>query len=141
VIAKHVLRYLQGTVGYGLRYASSIDMRLQGYGNSDWAWSTIDRKSASRCCFNLGSTMVSWCNRKQTSVALSIAEAEYIAVYTAVREAVWLHKLLAGLFGQMLDPTMIHCDNQSYVKLLENPVCHDSTKHVEIKYHYVRDMV
>jgi hypothetical protein len=74
-------------------------------------------------------------------VALSTAEAEYIAVCMAVREAVWLRKLLAGLFGQMLDPTVIHCDNQSCVKLSENPVSHDRSKHVEIKYHYIRDMV
>jgi hypothetical protein len=74
-------------------------------------------------------------------VALSTAEAEYIAVCMAVREAVWLRKLLAGLFGQMLDATVIHCDNQSCVKLSENPVSHDTTKHVEIKYHYIRDIV
>jgi hypothetical protein len=117
VVAKHVLRYLRGTVGYGLRYASNIDMILQGYADSDWAGSTIDRKSTSGCCFNLGSAMVSWCSRKQTFVALSTAEAEYIAVCMAVREAVWLRKLLAGLFGQMLDTTVIHCDNQSCVKL------------------------
>jgi hypothetical protein len=74
-------------------------------------------------------------------VALSTAEAEYIAVCMAAREAVWLQKLLAGLFGQMLDPTVIHCDNQSCVKLSENPVSHDKSKHVEIKFHYIRDMV
>jgi hypothetical protein len=111
VTAKHVLRYLRGTVGYGLRYASSIDMRLQGYVDSNWAGSTIDKKSTFGCCFNLGSAMVSWCSRKQTSVALSTAEAEYIAVCTTIRKAVWLCKLLARLFGQMLDPTMINCDN------------------------------
>jgi hypothetical protein len=116
-------------------------MRLQGYADSDWVGSTIDRKSTFRCCFNLGSAMVSWCSRKQTFVALSTAEAEYIAICMTVREAVWLRKLLAGLFGQMMDPTVIHCDNQSCVKLLENPISHDSTKHVEIKYHYICDMV
>jgi hypothetical protein len=74
-------------------------------------------------------------------VDLSTAEAEYIAVYVAHREAVWLRKLLAGLFGQMLDPTMIHCDNQRCVKLSKNPVSHDRSKHVEIKFHYIQDMV
>jgi hypothetical protein len=108
VVAKHVLRYLRGTVGYGLRYASSVDMRLQGYADSDWAGSAVDRKSTSGCCFNFGSVVVSWCSRKQTFVALSTAKAEYIAVCMAVCEAVWLRKLLAGLFGQMLDPTVIH---------------------------------
>jgi hypothetical protein len=141
VTAKHVLRYLRGIIGYGLRYASCIDMRLQGYPDSDWAGSTIDKKSTSGCCFSLGSAMVSWCSKKQTSVALSTAEVEYIGVCTAVRKVVWLCKLLAGLFDQMLDPTVIHCENQSCVKLLENPISHDIAKHVEIKYHYIRDTV
>jgi hypothetical protein len=141
IVAKHVLRYLRGTVGHGLRYTSSIDMRLQGYTDSDWAGSAVDRKSTSGCCFTLGSAMVSWCSRKQTSVALSTAEAEYIALSVAVREAVWLRKLLADLFGHVLDSTVIHCDNQSCVKLSENPVFHDKSKHIEIKYHYIRDMV
>jgi hypothetical protein len=137
IVAKHVLRYLRGTVGHGLRYTSSIDMRLQGYTDSDWAGSAVDRKSTSGCCFTLGSAMVSWCSRKQTFVALSTAEAEYIALSVAVHEAVWLHKLLAYLFGHVLDSTIIHCDNQSCVKLSENPVFHDKSKHIEIKYHYI----
>jgi hypothetical protein len=133
IARKHVLRYLRGTVGYGLRYASGVDMRLQGYANADWAGSAVDRKSTSGCCFNLGSVMVSWCSRKQSSVALSTTEAEYIALCVAVREAVWLRKLLAALFGHEMDSTIIHCDNQSCVKLSENPVFHDkSLRHIEI---------
>jgi hypothetical protein len=64
ITTKHVLRYLQGTVGYGLRNASSVDMRLQGYANADWAGSAVDWKSTSGCCFTLGSAMVSWRSRK-----------------------------------------------------------------------------
>jgi hypothetical protein len=82
---KHVLRYLRGTVGYGLRYASSVDMSLQGYADADWAGSTVDQKITSDCCFTLGSAMVSWCSRKQSSVTLSIAEAEYIALSVALQ--------------------------------------------------------
>jgi hypothetical protein len=93
IAAKHVSRYLRGTIGYGLRYASSVDLSLQGYVNADWAGSAVDRKSTTSCCFTLGSTMVSWCSRKQSSVALRIVEAEYIALSLVVREAVWLHKL------------------------------------------------
>jgi hypothetical protein len=74
-------------------------------------------------------------------VALSIAEAEYNAISMEACEAMWLWNLLAGLFGQTPDPIMIHCDNQSCVKLSENPVSHDKSKHVEIKFHYIRDMV
>jgi hypothetical protein len=85
--------------------------------------------------------MVSWCNRKQTYVALSTTEAEYIALRVAVRKEMWLRKLLAELFGHEMDSTVIHCDNQSCVKLSENHVFHDKLKHIEIKYHYIRDMV
>jgi hypothetical protein len=84
--------------------------------------------------------MVSWCNRKQSYVALSTTEAEYIELSVEVCEAVWLRKLLTDLFGHEMDP-IIHCDNQSYVKIFENPLFHDRLKHVEIKYHYIRDMV
>ena len=85
--------------------------------------------------------MVSWFGRKQSVVALSTAEVEYIAACMAAREAVWLRKLLAGLSGQSLEPIVIHCDNQSCVKMSINPVQHNKTKHVEMKYHYVREMV
>jgi hypothetical protein len=141
ITTKHVLRYLRGTIGYGLRYASIVDLSLQGYVDADWAGSEVDQKSTSCCCFTSRSAMVSWCSRKQSSVALSTAEVEYIALSMAVREAVWLHKLLTYLFDHDMDPTIIHCGNQSYVKLSENPMFHDRSKHIEIKYHYIRYMV
>jgi hypothetical protein len=71
VATKHVLRYLCGTIGYGMRYDLGGEVRLQGYTDFDWAGSAVDRKSTSGCCFNLGSTMISWFSRKQTSVALN----------------------------------------------------------------------
>jgi hypothetical protein len=116
-------------------------MSLQGYADADWAGSAVDRKSTSDCCFTLGSAMVSWCSRKQSSVALSATEAEYIELSVAFCEAVWLRKILTNLFYHEMDSTIIHCDNQSCVKLSENPVFHDRLKHIEIKYHYIRDMV
>jgi hypothetical protein len=141
IAGKHGLRYLRGTVGYGLRYASGVDMRLLGYADADWAGSAVDRKSTFGCCSTLGSTMVSWCSRKQSSVALSTTEAKYPALSVAVREAMWLRKLLTDLFNHDVDSTIIHYDNQSCVKLSKNPMFCDKSKHVEIKYHYIRDMV
>jgi hypothetical protein len=85
--------------------------------------------------------MVSWCSRKQSSVDLSTAKAEYIALSVEVHEVVWLRKLLTNLFDHEMDSTIIHCDNQSCVKLSENPVFHDKSKHIKIKYHYIRGMV
>ena len=74
-------------------------------------------------------------------MALRTTEAEYIAASVASREAVWLQKLLAGIFDLELEPTLIHCDNQSCVRLSKNLVFHGKSKHLEIKYHYIRDMV
>ena len=141
VATKHVLRYVRDTIGYGLRYTSSSDMSLVNYSDSDWAGSVEDRKSTYGCCFGLGYVVVSWFSRKQHSIALSTAEVEYIAACMLACEAVWLQKLPASLFGQRLEPTLIHCDNQSCVKLSVIPIHHDRTKHVEMKYHYVREMV
>jgi hypothetical protein len=75
-----------------------VDLSLQGYADADWAGSAIDRKRTSGCFFTLGSAMVSECSRKQSSMALSTTEAEYIALSVAVREVVWLHKLMTDLF-------------------------------------------
>jgi hypothetical protein len=81
--AKHMLRYLRGTIGYGLRYVSGGDVKLQGYTDFDWARSAVDWKSTFGCYFSLVSGMISWLSRKQTSVALSTIEAEYIATSVA----------------------------------------------------------
>jgi hypothetical protein len=111
IVENDMLRYLRGAIGYGLRYVSGGEVKLKGYTNSNWAGSALDRKSTSGCCFNLGSGMISWLSKKQTSVALNTTEAEYIASSVVNREAVWLRKLLVVLFDLELEPTLIHCDN------------------------------
>jgi hypothetical protein len=105
----------------------SSKSRLHGYSDSNWAGSVADRKSTSRCCFSLGSGMISWFSRKRTSVALNTSEAEYMASCLACTEAVWLRKLLSGLFDIELDATSICCDNESCIKLSVNPVFHDKS--------------
>jgi hypothetical protein len=141
VAAKHVLRYLKRTIDYGLKYVSNREISLHGYVDSNSASSVVDRKSTSKCCSSLESIVIAWFSRKQTSVALSTTEAEYIATCSASKEAMWLKKLLAKLFDLKLEATCILCDNQSCMKLSENLVFHDKSKHIEIKYHYIRDMV
>ena len=88
IAAKHVLRYQKGTLDYGLRYVTYYEFGLVGYTNSDWDDSVIDQKSTSGCFFSLGSTVIAWCSRKQTSVALSMVEAKNIAACSACSEAV-----------------------------------------------------
>jgi hypothetical protein len=141
VAAKHVMRYLKGTIDCGLSYDGDHDFTLSGYTDANWAESVFDRKITSGCCFSLGSAMISWQSRKQSSIALSTMEAYYIAACSASCEAIWLRKLLTGLFDLEMKETLILCDNQSFIKMTENPVFHGRSKHIEICYHYIRDMV
>jgi hypothetical protein len=141
VVAKHVMRYLKGTIDYGLSDDGEHNFTLRGYIDADWVGSVADRKSTSGCCFRLGSSMILWQSRKQSSIALSTAEAEYIVACSASCEAIWLRKLLTGLFDLEMEATTILCDNQSCIKMTENHVFHDRSKHIEIRYHYIRDMV
>jgi hypothetical protein len=141
IVAKHVMRYLKGMLDYGLCYTRDCDFRLYDYTDSNWAGSASDKKNTSGYCFSLGSTLTLWQSRKQSSIALSTAEAEYIAACSASCEAIWLRKLLTSLFDLEMEATMILCDNQSCIKITENPVFHDKTKHIEIRYNYIRDMV
>jgi hypothetical protein len=138
---KHVLRYLRGTSEYGLWYRQIDEVKLHGFTDADWVGSPTDRKSTSGGIFSIGSTVVSWYIRKYRSVALSSAEEKYMAASQATCEAIWMRKILFGLFGSHLDLTVIYCDNQSCIKLSINPVFHDRSKHIDIWYHHFRDCV
>jgi hypothetical protein len=104
-------------ITYGLIYASNNDVQLHGFTNLHWEGSADDRKSTYRLCFSLGSAMMSWASRKQNFVSLSTMESYYISSCDACIEVVWIHNIVYGLFYQLLDSTVIYCDNQSYVKL------------------------
>ena len=141
IAAKHVMRYLKGTIELGLYYGRDHDYRLYGYTDSYWAGSVVDRKSTSGRCYCLGSTMISWFSKKQSNVSLSTVEAEYIVACSACCEAIWLRKLMPGLFDLELDTMVILCDNHIFIKMMENPVFHDKSKNIEIQYFYIQDMV
>ena len=100
IVANLILRYLKGIVDYGLQ-----KINLEGHVDSDWEGIAIDRKSTSGCCFSMGSGVISWFRRKQSSVALSIAKTEYVVACSASCEAVWLRKLLSDLFDLQLHAT------------------------------------
>ena len=104
---------MRGTIDYGLNNEANQKINLEGYVDSDWAGISVDRKSTSRCCFSMGSGVISWFSRKQYCVALSTAEAEYVAACSGSCEVVWLRKLLSDSFDLQMDATCIHCDNQS----------------------------
>ena len=141
VAGKHILRYFCGTVAYGLRYSSNGGVLLLGYTDFDWGGNVVDQNITSRYCFSLGSMMISWSSRNKVLVSQRTTEDEYTTASTACREAVWLRKLHGGLFDVNIDPTMIKCDNKSCIKLSKNPLLHDNLKHIEMKYHFIQDMV
>jgi hypothetical protein len=138
---KHVLCYLSGTLEYRLLYERSGGVRLTRFTDFDWTGCAEDIKSTLGCCFSIGSGIISWFNRKQKSVALSSAEVEDMAASLATCEALWLRKLLLGLFRQELEAIVIHFDNHSCIKLSENLVFHDRSKNINIMYHFTRDFV
>ena len=109
--AKHVMRYLKETLDYWLIYTSDNEISLHGFTDSDWEGSAKDRKSTLGGCFSLGLGMISWFSRKHISIALSTTEEEYIVACSACSEAIWLQKMLAGLFDELIDVTDIFCDN------------------------------
>ena len=90
IAAKHILHYLHSIVEYGIRYFQDEGIKLIGYTDANWVGSTTNKRSTSRCCFSLGSGVVSWFSRKQKSVALSSAEEKYIAASMVTCEAIWL---------------------------------------------------
>eukprot|EP00253_Pinus_taeda_P032032 PITA_32032 len=138
--AKNLLRYLRGTISHGVRYTAE-NVKLHDYSNIVWAGSVEDRKRTSGCCFSLCSATISWMSRKQKSVALSTVETEYIATSMSSCKVAWLRKLFSELFGYVLDTTVIFFDNQSWIRLLRNPVFYDHSKHIDISYHFIWDMV
>ena len=84
IAAKHILRYLKGTVDYGFKYDANQKINLEGYVNSDWASNAIDRKSTSGCCFSMGSGVITWFSRKQSSMALTTYEEKYVATFSDI---------------------------------------------------------
>ena len=98
MVAKHAIGYLKRTVEYGLKYEANQKINLEGYVDSDWLGSAIDRKSTSGCCFSMGLGVISWFSRKQSCVAQSTPEVEYVATCSASSKAVWLRKLLSNIF-------------------------------------------
>ncbi|KAL0387727.1 UNVERIFIED_CONTAM: Retrovirus-related Pol polyprotein from transposon RE2 [Sesamum radiatum] len=137
--AKRILRYLRGTKDFGIWYKSTNDAKLVGYTDSDWAGSVDDMKSTSGYTFSLGSGIFSWASKKQATVAQSSAEAEYIAAAATSNQAIWLRRILEDIGEKQEEPTTIYCDNKSAIAITKNPVQHSRTKHIDIKYHSLRE--
>ncbi|MCF8701902.1 DDE-type integrase/transposase/recombinase, partial [Corynebacterium sp. MC-10] len=139
--ARRILRYLKGTINFGLFYSTSNDYKLVGYSDSDWAGDIDDRKSTTGFVFFMGDTAFTWMSKKQPIVTLSTCEAEYVAATSCVCHAIWMRSLLKELGWPQEDPTTICVDNKSALALAKNPVFHDRSKHIDTRYHYIRECI
>jgi hypothetical protein len=135
---KRILRYLVHTPNLGLWYPKGSKFNLLGYSDSDYAGCKVDRKSTMETCQFLGRSLVSWSSKKQNCVALSTVEAEYVAVGACCAQLLWMKQTLKD-FGCQYSKIPLLCDNESAIKLANNPVSHSRTKHIDIRHHFLRD--
>lgn len=140
---KRILRYLKGTIELGIFYRRNEggDMRLMAFTDSDYAGDLNDRRSTTGCVFLMGSGSISWALKKQPVVALSTTEAEYIAAAFCACQCVWIRRILEKIGAEEKSATVIHCDNNSTIQLSKHPVLHGKSKHIEVRFHYLRELV
>ena len=130
---KRALRYVKGTVSFGIFYKKGGSEELIGYTDSDYAGDQDDRKSTSGYVFLMSSGAISWSSKKQPVVTLSTIEAEFIAATSSACQFMWLRRILKSLNQVQSSPTVMYCDNISAIKLSKNPVMHGHSKHIDIK--------
>jgi transposase InsO family protein len=140
--AKRVLRYLKGTTDYGITYRqSSLPFEVTCYTDADWGEDPDTRRSISGMVSVLAGGAVSWSSKRQSTVAQSTLEAEYMAAASATKEVLWLRKMLADIGQPPTVPTVIWCDNQGAITTSKDDAFHPRTKHIDQKYHLVREKV
>ena len=129
---------MQGTIDYGIYYAAGAQLDLIGFTKSDWAGDRNDRKSTSCFVFMIGSGLICWSNKKQATLALSSAEAEYQGAVNATIQVVWLHGILKKIEICTSPLVDIYCDNQNTINISSDPVQKQRTKHIEVHMHYIQ---
>ena len=140
---KQILRYLKGTIGYGCKFGRKAELKplLLGYSDSDYAGDPEDRKSTTGVAYFLGGNVVTWASQKQKIVSLSSCEAEYIAAAAAACQGIWLSRLVGDLMGTKEARVRLLMDNMSAIALSKNPVHHDRSKHIDTRFHFIRECI
>jgi hypothetical protein len=139
-IARRVLRFIAGTVNHGIWYGSVDQPGLYAYADSDWAGES-SMKSRTGYCFSFGYGIFSWSSKRQDCVAQSTGEAEYIALNMTVRQAIWIRQILTELKEMPCPAINILSDAKAAIAIAENPVQHGRTKHINVKYHFIRGKI
>ena len=137
---RRILRYVRGTFDLGVFYKKGDDSKMIGYTDSDYAGDIDDRKSTSESIFMMSSGAICWSSKKQPIVTLSTTEVEFVAAATCSCQAIWLRKMLEILNLNQPGTTVIYCDNMSTIKLSKNPVLHGRSKHINVRFHFLRDL-
>nr|GEU30875.1 copia protein [Tanacetum cinerariifolium] len=137
---KRIYRYIKGTTHVGLWYPKGTDIKTVVYTDSDHAGDYVDRKSTSGICTFVGCCLTSWFSKKQTALAISTTEAEYVSAGKACQQAIWMKQALID-YDLRLDDVPIMCDNKGAIDLSKNPMQHSRTKHIKIRHHFLRDNV
>ncbi|GJU24808.1 putative ribonuclease H-like domain-containing protein [Tanacetum coccineum] len=135
---KRIFRYLQGQPKLGLWYPKDSPLILEAFSDSDYAGACLDRKFTTGGCQFLGSMLISWKCKKQTVVANSTTEAEYIATFHCCGQVLWIQNQMLD-YGYKFMQRKIHVDNDSVICVIKNPVYHSKTKHIEIMHHFIRE--
>lgn len=136
---KRIFKYLKNTIHFGIFYVSGGENQLIGYSDADHAGDIETRRSTSGYIFKFNDGVISWSSERQKSVSISTMEAEYIAASEATRELVWIRRLLDEILENDLNVPLYFMDNQSAIKLIKNPEFHKRSKHIDIRYHFVRE--
>ncbi|KAJ0820166.1 putative RNA-directed DNA polymerase [Helianthus annuus] len=137
IIVKGILRYLKGTLTLGLWYPRKGDFTLEGYSDSDFECCKVNAKSTTAGCQFFGSRLVTWQCKKQTSVALSTCEAEYVSANSCCSQILWIQQKMRD-YGLKFLNTPLFVDNEAAINITKNPV-HPKTKHIKIRHHFIRD--
>ncbi|KAK2373796.1 hypothetical protein QL285_074807 [Trifolium repens] len=139
---KRIIRYVKGTLGYGIIYKHVIDekLKLVGWSDSDYARDLDDRKSTSGYVFMLGTNAISRSSKKQPIVTLSTTEVEFVAAASCACQCIWLRSILSHLRIVQASSTVIYCDNNSSIKLSKNSIMHGRCKHIDVRFHFLRDL-
>lgn len=138
--AKRVLRYIKGTIDYGVKFRRNHQFKFEGFSDNDWGGDVDDLRSTSGYCFRLCSGIFSWCSKKQDFVTQSTAEAEFVVAAAAVNQAQWLKKIFSDLNMEQSAAIELFVDNQAAIAISRNPVFHGKTKHFNIKLFFVREV-